>query len=101
MLGKIPASVPVAILISRGIGPAKLITHQFKVDRMQIIVNVVDIYLSQLFISRMPKMRAIPITHSRDFKFSNVVNDRRQWQKSGTRRDFEFSFEIGKFWHGQ
>ena len=60
MLGKIPASVPVAILISRGIGPATLITHQFKVDRMQIIVNVVDIYLSQLFISRMPKMRAIP-----------------------------------------
>ena len=35
--------------------------EQFKVDRLQIIVPVVAkkyIYVSQLFISRMPKMRA-------------------------------------------
>ena len=34
---------------------------QFKVDRLQIIVVAKKyIYVSQLFISRMPKMRAIP-----------------------------------------
>ena len=34
---------------------------QFKVDRLQIIVVAKKyIYMSQLFISRMPKMRAIP-----------------------------------------
>ena len=36
---------------------------KFKVDRLQIIVHVVAkkyTYVSQLFISRMPKMRAIP-----------------------------------------
>ena len=36
-------------------------THKFKVDRLQIIVVAKKyIYVSQLFISRMPKMRAIP-----------------------------------------
>ena len=36
-------------------------TIQFKVDRLQIIVVAKKyIYVSQLFISRMPKMRAIP-----------------------------------------
>ena len=35
--------------------------YKFKVDRLQIIVVAKKyIYLSQLFISRMPKMRAIP-----------------------------------------
>ena len=35
--------------------------EQFKVDRLQIIVVAKKyIYVSQLFISRMPKMRAIP-----------------------------------------
>ena len=35
---------------------------QFKVDRLQIILVAKNIYIyvSQLFISRMPKMRAIP-----------------------------------------
>ena len=34
---------------------------KFKVDRLQIIVVTKKyIYVSQLFISRMPKMRAIP-----------------------------------------
>ena len=34
---------------------------QFKVDRLQIIVVAKEyIYVSQLFISRMPKMRAVP-----------------------------------------
>ena len=35
---------------------------QFKVDRLQIILvaKKIYIYVSQLFISRMPKMRAIP-----------------------------------------
>ena len=34
---------------------------QFKVDRLQIIVVAKKyIYVSQLFISRMPKMHAIP-----------------------------------------
>ena len=38
------------------------ITNQFKVDRLQIILVAKNIYIyaSQLFISRMPKMRAIP-----------------------------------------
>ena len=36
-------------------------TNQFKVDRLQIIVVAKKyIYVSQLFISRMPKMHAIP-----------------------------------------
>ena len=36
-------------------------TVQFKVDRLQIfLVAKKYIYVSQLFISRMPKMRAIP-----------------------------------------
>ena len=36
-------------------------TNQFKVDRLQIIVVAKKyIYVPQLFISRMPKMRAIP-----------------------------------------
>ena len=61
MLDKIPASVPVAILFYRGLGPVKLIAHQFKVDRRQIIVVAKKyISVSQLFISRMPKMRSIP-----------------------------------------
>ena len=35
--------------------------YKFKVDRLQIIVVAKEyIYVSQLFISRMPKMRAIP-----------------------------------------
>ena len=38
-----------------------LFSIQFKVDRLQIIVVAKKyIYVSQLFISRMPKMRAIP-----------------------------------------
>ena len=36
-------------------------TVQFKVDRLQILLVAKKyIYVSQLFISRMPKMRAIP-----------------------------------------
>ena len=37
-------------------------TLQFKVDRLQIVLVAKNIYIyaSQLFISRMPKMRAIP-----------------------------------------
>jgi len=39
----------------------KFSRKQFKVDRLQIIVVAKKyIYVSQLFISRMPKMRAIP-----------------------------------------
>ena len=39
----------------------KINSIQFKVDRLQIIVVAKKyIYVSQLFISRMPKMRAIP-----------------------------------------
>ena len=36
--------------------------YQFKVDRLQIILvaKKIYIYVSQLFISRMPKMRVIP-----------------------------------------
>ena len=35
--------------------------HRFKVDRLQIIVVAKKyMYVSQLFISRMPKMRAFP-----------------------------------------
>ena len=39
-----------------------LFKFKFKVDRLQIIVvaKKIYIYVSQLFISRMPKMRAIP-----------------------------------------
>ena len=38
-----------------------LVTIVFKVDRLQIILVAKNIYVqSQLFISRMPKMRAIP-----------------------------------------
>ena len=35
-------------------------SYQFKVDRLQIIVVAKNIILLQLFISRMPKMYAIP-----------------------------------------
>ena len=39
----------------------KRLPSKFKVDRLQIIVVAKKyIYVSQLFISRMPKMRAIP-----------------------------------------
>ena len=40
----------------------KCYSKQFKVDRLQIILVATNIYIyvSQLFISRMPKMRAIP-----------------------------------------
>jgi len=38
-------------------------------------------------------MRAIP-------QLPRMIADN-SMQKSGTRRDFEFSFEIGKFWYGQ
>ena len=39
-----------------------LFKFRFKVDRLQIIVvaKKIYIYVSQLFISRMPKMRVIP-----------------------------------------
>ena len=37
-----------------------LLKHQFKVDRLQIIVVAKNITVLQLFISRMPKMCAIP-----------------------------------------
>ena len=42
--------------------PAFLQVIVFKVDRLQIILvgKKIYIYVSQLFISRMPKMRAIP-----------------------------------------
>ena len=39
--------------------------YQFKVDRLQSILvakTYIYLYVSQLFISRMPKMRAIPVT---------------------------------------
>ena len=43
------------------IGDESCSTQRFKVDRRQIIVDAKTyIYVSQLFISRMPKMRAIP-----------------------------------------
>ena len=38
---------------------AVIYSNQFKVDRLQIIL-VAKKYIPQLFISRMPKMRAIP-----------------------------------------
>ena len=45
-----------------GAGEFCVHTNQFKVDRSQIILVAKNIYIyvSQLFISRMPKMRAIP-----------------------------------------
>ena len=44
---------------------------QFRVDRLQIIVVAKKyIYMSQLFISRMPKMRAIPQLVSATFNNS-------------------------------
>ena len=50
-------------LVSHGACEANfLFRNQFKVDRLQIIVVAknVYIYVLQLFISGMPKMRAIP-----------------------------------------
>jgi len=42
-------------------GVEHISSNHFKVDRMQIIVDVKKyIYVSLLFISRMPKMHAIP-----------------------------------------
>ena len=44
-----------------GIPGIRLQEDKFKVDRLQIIVVAKkNIYVSQLFISRMPKMRTIP-----------------------------------------
>ena len=44
-----------------GIPGIRLQEDKFKVDRLQIIVAAKKyIYVSQLFISRMPKMRTIP-----------------------------------------